>query len=184
MELKKRKRSASFGKEVDLDGLWADVRSLDTSFLPFRNETIDKWNQKVQVASGTASLQKKFKVINQVSRFFDILFSNRAAHRPLSSQSVLSQIQHILNDKDRLIKRSQLKRSEYKIFGSNGSELSGPNEESKGDAHLSEYHSEIYDDDDFYQELLKELIESRMADTGEIVCFVFRKNADVFCAAR
>ena len=93
-------------------------------------------------------------------------------HWPRPLQSVLSQIQHILNDKERLIKRSQLKRSEYKIFGSVSSELSGPKDESNGDAHLSEYHTDIYDDDDFYQELLKELIESRMADTGEMLFLI------------
>lgn len=39
-----------------------------SSFLPFRNQTIEKWSNKVQVASGV-TLNKKFKAFDQVSLY-------------------------------------------------------------------------------------------------------------------
>ena len=62
---------------------------------PYRNEIIEKWNNKVQAANGI-SLQKKFKVINT---------------------SIVSQIQGLDNDRDRLIKRTRLNRSHAEIIG-------------------------------------------------------------------
>ena len=89
-----------------------------------------------------------------------------------TKKTVLSQIQQILNDQERLIKRSQLKRSDYKIFGQeNTPQDTKVEEEQNLDAHLSNYNTHIYDDDDFYQEMLKELIESRMVETGKCLCF-------------
>jgi protein AATF/BFR2 len=80
-------------------------------------------------------------------------------------QSVLSQIRMAMNDTEKLVKRSQLKRSEYNIIGESSAPENVENEEYR-DAHLSQYFEGLYDDDDFYQDLLKELIESRIADTG------------------
>ena len=71
------------------------MQELYDKFKPFRQETIDKWNNKVQIAAGLP-LNKKFKAINQ---------------------SVNTQIEQILNDKERLVKRTQLKRNDGKILG-------------------------------------------------------------------
>ena len=72
----------------------------------------------------------------------------------------------MLKDKERLVKRTQLKRSVYRILGtseedgaanSNGaSESSSSKEEERGgqaDTHLQEYDPEIFDDDDFYHQV-------------------------------
>lgn len=151
----KRKRSHSESNPTELlQSLWSEISPLDTTFIPFRNQTIEKWNNKVQMASGTPS-HKKFKAINQ---------------------SVLSQIKQILGDKDRLIKRTQLKRSEYRPLGEptkhEENEENGERQDNKADAHLSNHDTEIFDDNDYYQQLLKELIESRMADTGTSFLFL------------
>ncbi|CAG8516745.1 3568_t:CDS:2, partial [Paraglomus occultum] len=124
-----------------LDNLWGDMQELYDKFKPFRQATIDKWNNKVQIAAGLP-LNKKFKAINQ---------------------SVNTQIEQILNDKERLIKRTQLKRNDEKILGK---EKQNEREEEiilKGD----NYDKEIFDDTDFYQQLLRELIDSRMVDTDD-----------------
>ncbi|CAI2180668.1 2484_t:CDS:2 [Funneliformis geosporum] len=107
-------------------------------------QTIDKWSNKVQIASGIP-LNKKFKAINQ---------------------DVNTQIEQILQDKERLINRTQLKRNLDKILGKK--DYDEPNKDiKKHDEHLSNYDVEIFDDTDFYQQLLRELIESRMIDTDE-----------------
>jgi protein AATF/BFR2 len=80
-------------------------------------------------------------------------------------------------DKDRLVKRTQLKRSEYHILGSapqdqdDDEDMEDTKEKTPAtnqlDAHLSNHDQEIFDDADFYQQLLRELIESRMVDNDD-----------------
>ncbi|KAJ3162782.1 hypothetical protein HDU86_003756 [Geranomyces michiganensis] len=133
-----------------LEAVWADVQPLDAQFTPFRDQTIDKWNSKVQVATGIP-LQKKFKAINQ---------------------TVMSQINQILSDKSRLIKRSQLRRSDYLPLGqipTDDAADPGAQSNDTADAHLANYDEEIFDDGDYYQQLLKELIENRITDADDAV---------------
>ncbi|CAG8527309.1 9751_t:CDS:10 [Paraglomus brasilianum] len=127
-----------------LDYLWGDMQELYDKFNPFRQETIDKWNNKVQIAAGLP-LNKKFKAINQ---------------------SVNTQIEQILNDKERLVKRTQLKRNDGKILGKEKQNEREDETIVKGD-NLPNYDKEIFDDTDFYQQLLRELIDSRMVDTDD-----------------
>lgn len=42
------------------------------------------------------------------------------------------------------------------------------------DGHLADHDAEIFDDNDFYQQLLKELIESRMVDTDDPIALGMR----------
>ncbi|TPX67238.1 hypothetical protein SpCBS45565_g03944 [Spizellomyces sp. 'palustris'] len=147
---RKRKRDYT-NPSVLIQSIWQDIQPLDREFKDYRDKTIDKWNSKVQLASGIP-LQRKFKAINQ---------------------STLSQIKQILGDKDRLIKRTQLRRSDYRCLGetekSEADDQENEDSEGKGDAHLSNHDAEIFDDGDYYQQLLKELIETRMADTDDPV---------------
>ncbi|XP_076320482.1 protein AATF-like isoform X2 [Tachypleus tridentatus] len=121
------------------------------SFTNFRNATIHKWNEKTKLVTGKAS-RKNFSAFEQ---------------------SALKQIEQILMDKERLIKRTQLKRSVYKVLGKPEVEVSKEVEVSeqenlpKQEEHLKEYDSEIYDDDDFYHQLLRELIERKTVDVND-----------------
>ena len=63
--------------------------------------------------------------------------------------SVSRQIEHILADKKRLVKRTQLKRFAGDILGQ------------PDDGSRQEFNEEIFDDDDFYHKLLRELIERK-----------------------
>ena len=67
-----------------------------------------------------------------------------------------------------MIKRTQLKRSDYKILGVGETEPKNP----QNSDNLSNYYEYIYDDNDFYQEMLKELVESRIADSGNLLLFL------------
>jgi len=75
-----------------------------------------------------------------------------------SSQSTLKQIEFAMSDISKLRKRTQLKRSEYNVVGK-----VLPNEDNDG-KRVHEYDPEIYDDDDFYHQLLRDLIEYKSSD--------------------
>lgn len=123
------------------------------NFISFRNSTIQKWNEKTKVASN--KLNK-----NSFTAF---------------EQSTLKQIEQILSDKARLISRTQLKRSSYRILGKEkqNKEMavsqSGEEKVSSEDQHLKdyEYDVEIFDDDDFYHHLLREIIERKTIDIND-----------------
>ncbi|KAJ3274157.1 Sulfate permease 2 [Terramyces sp. JEL0728] len=141
----KRKRDED---DIDewLHSTWEEVlKPIESGFKKYKYDTIEKWNNKVQVAN-SVTLQKKFKVINQ---------------------SIVSQLQTIENDTERLVKRTQLNRGNYKT------EQEQQPEETR-DKHLNDYDKEIFDDGDYYQQLLKELIESRLTDTEDPVLLGMR----------
>ncbi|CAG8557439.1 10112_t:CDS:10 [Acaulospora morrowiae] len=132
--------------------LWKDIQEMHNMFLPHRTQIIEKWNNKVQIASGIP-LNKKFKAINQ---------------------SANVQIEQALGDRERLVKRTQLKRNSDKILGKDEQKLQDNDDSKKHDEQLFNYDLEIFDDTDFYQQLLRELIESRMIDTDDPVAFTMR----------
>ena len=69
--------------------------------------------------------------------------------------SVLSHINHVLEDKQRLRKRTRLKRTAYKILGAtiNRKQEKMEEDESGSNSHLKDYNDEIFDDDDFYHQV-------------------------------
>ncbi len=68
-------------------------------------------------------------------------------------------ILQVLKDKERLRKRTQLKRSVYRILGeSEDTEDTKPEGGNEGpdqdrDLHLKDYNENIFDDDDFYHQV-------------------------------
>ncbi|KAM9292309.1 protein AATF-like [Gastrophryne carolinensis] len=115
-------------------------------FKTFRNCTLQKWHDKTKL-SGKIS-----KGLNA------------------SDRSILMQIEQIMMDKERLLRRTQTKRSLYTILGKCEPETtpeSALNEEMdiqaerKLNAQVKDLDEEIFDDDDFYHQLLRELIERR-----------------------
>ncbi|KAI8333801.1 apoptosis antagonizing transcription factor-domain-containing protein [Choanephora cucurbitarum] len=149
-----RKRHLEDDDEDYLESLWNDISQINDVFVPFRNSTLEKWSNKVQAAAG-ARLNKKFKAFDQ---------------------NIMTQIDNALADKPSLIKRTQLQRSDYKVLGKavisleEEQQQQGEDAEDTGkkpDRHLNTYDVEIFDDQDFYQQQLRELIESRMVDTDD-----------------
>ncbi|KAK0181250.1 hypothetical protein PV327_003549 [Microctonus hyperodae] len=107
-------------------------------YTPYRNSMIQLWNDKTRVASGN---------INKGT-----------------NQSIVKQIEFILNDKMKVIRKTQLKRSEYEVIGKKNKNETTDNERGN-----KEYDPEIYDDDDFYHQLLRELIQHKSADITDPV---------------
>jgi protein AATF/BFR2 len=135
-ELNNKKRKESARKRIKLSEFEGVLAKNHKAYIDFRNSVIQKWNDKTKIASG--------------------IISKRA------DQSILSQIEFILKDKEKLLKKTQLKRSEYDIIGKDASSLED------NDGHrVQEYDSEIYDDDDFYHQLLRDLIECKSADVTD-----------------
>lgn len=118
------------------------------AFKSFRDSTIQKWNDKTRLATA-------------------------ANIKNTPTNTILQQISYILSDREKLVRRTQLKRSEYDIIGYKKAEEI----EQSGDANPvpkdrkdnDEYISEIFDDSDFYHQLLRELIECKSVDISDPV---------------
>nr|CAD7602462.1 unnamed protein product [Timema genevievae] len=118
-------------------------------FLSYRNLTIQKWNDKTRVAVG-----------NLGNRNFSAF-----------EQSTVKQIEQILSNKPRLIRRSQMKRSVYDVLCQEPAsaeklelDASPDGRTAKVEEREKEYDVEIFDDTDFYHQLLRELIERKSTD--------------------
>lgn len=141
--LKKKRKLEDYEKEIFTS---------HKSFKTFRDTTIQKWNEKTRLASVT-----------------------NIKNTP--TNTILQQISYILSDREKLVKRTQLKRSEYEIVGykkpsneenqeEKGAEVNPVMKSRKDD---DEYIPEIFDDSDFYHQLLRELIECKSADISDPV---------------
>jgi protein AATF/BFR2 len=87
------------------------------------------------------------------------------------NRTVVEQVRSIMADEDSAMKRVRLKRSQYRVIGSLQSasvqvhEQRPPVEDGDDDAAVAndateKYDAEIYDDADFYQVLLRDLINA------------------------
>ena len=128
-----RKRKKSMG----LSEYCEHITKRHAAFEHFKDTTTKKWSEKTRLTAGKV----KSKSFNSFDR------------------STLNQIKQILCDKERLIKRTQLKRSSYRILGK--SEVTGNKSMEQCNVHLKDYDAEIFDDDDFYHQLLREFIERK-----------------------
>ncbi|XP_023678690.1 protein AATF [Paramormyrops kingsleyae] len=118
------------------------------AFKPYRNGTLQKWHDKTCLTMGKTG--KGFGAFDR---------------------NILTQVEQVLSEPERLIRRTQIKRSEYRVLGGPSSASPGPapggatteGEELalKANAHLKDLDQEIFDDDDFYHQLLRELIDRK-----------------------
>ncbi|XP_030818293.1 protein AATF [Camarhynchus parvulus] len=117
-------------------------------FRSYRNSTLQKWHDKTKLATG--KMGKGFGALER---------------------SVLAQIEHVLLDRERLLRRTQTRRSLYTVLGRQEPQPApapqpGPDNSevlpaSDSNRHLKDIDEEIFDDDDFYHQLLRELIERK-----------------------
>nr|XP_031828453.1 protein AATF [Nomia melanderi] len=122
-----------FNMQLKLSNYETIINNNHKSYTNYRDSVIQKWNEKTKIASG--KLNKN------------------------TNQTTLKQIEFMLSDKEKLYKRTQLRRSEYNIIGKKE-----PLKDKNEDRGVQEYDSEIYDDDDFYHQLLRDLIEHKSTD--------------------
>ncbi|KAG7483646.1 hypothetical protein MATL_G00040590 [Megalops atlanticus] len=118
------------------------------AFQPYRDATLQKWHDKTRLTMG--KMGKGFAAFDR---------------------NILTQVEQVLMDKERLLRRTQTKRSEYRVLGraepaapapaGPAAEKEGEEVALKANAHLKDLDEEIFDDDDFYHQLLRELIERK-----------------------
>lgn len=106
-----------------------------TEYRPYVHSVVQKWYDRTKTFSTINSKQNK----------------------NLSDFNVVKKIENILANKSELIKKTQLYKGGYKLFGDEDDEIPIMNE---GDVRENQvYKTEIYDDTDFYHQILRELIE-------------------------
>ncbi|KAI8806838.1 apoptosis-antagonizing transcription factor [Cladochytrium replicatum] len=141
-ETRKRPRE----DDQDVDETWTQLDDLDVGFESFRWSAIDKWSAKVGRGAGAGAGDKKFKAVDV---------------------GVSEQIRRVMSDRDRILKRTRLRRGDYKVLGKKEEGGDGDFVGGAVDARLADYDNEIFDDTDFYEQLLKEFIDSRMTDVDD-----------------
>lgn len=148
VEEKKKQKMAPPKRKLEMDDYPGFMAKRFADFTVYRNRTLQKWHDKTKLASG--KLGKGFGAFER---------------------SILTQIDHILMDKERLLRRTQTKRSVYQVLGKPEpaaqpvpESLPGQLEilpQAPANSHLKDLDEEIFDDDDFYHQLLRELIERK-----------------------
>lgn len=141
------KQSHKKRKLKDYEG---DISTSHKAFKSFRDTTIQKWNEKTRIATA-------------------------ANIKNTPTNTILQQVSFILSDRNKLIRRTQLKRSEYDIIGYEKDSIednkNGTNDNvnpvTRDRKENDEYIPEIFDDSDFYHQLLRELIECKSADISD-----------------
>ncbi|KAL5671451.1 hypothetical protein ACJX0J_015757, partial [Zea mays] len=113
---------------------WSEVQRLQARITTFRNTEIDKWHRKIQVTTGAAALKGKLHAFNQ---------------------NISDQVAGYMRDPSRMINRMYLTNSAVRVFGKDVGE---PGTAEEG--HIMEGDPELIDDSEFYQQLLKEFLES------------------------
>ncbi|KAF5294094.1 hypothetical protein FQR65_LT10918 [Abscondita terminalis] len=117
-------------KKLKLNDYKYEISKRFDSYRDYRNSVLQKWHDKTKIASNNSE----------------------------SVYSIIQQLNHVLNSKDKLIKSTQLIRTDYGIVGEKL-------ESNKESGHT--YNSNIFDDTDFYHHLLRELIEFKSADVTD-----------------
>ncbi|KAJ3059603.1 hypothetical protein HDU98_004414, partial [Podochytrium sp. JEL0797] len=169
-----------------LTQLWKTISSFDTSFSHFRDSTLEKWSNKVMASAALNVNQgKKFKAINQsaVAQIRSVLSDKeRLVKRTRLVRSgggkdgsgrhlgyVAPETQAEADaaasvESGEVVKR---KTDLEEVEELHEKELSRKNKSNASDLHLSNFDEEVFDDGDYYQQLLKELIEGRLLETDD-----------------
>jgi protein AATF/BFR2 len=96
------------------------------SYTNFRNQVLQKWHDRTKTAKDTKN--------------------------PAANLNIITKIENALLNKNELVRKSQLYRGDYDIYGVDKPE---PSDETQNEMQIPE----IFDDSEFYHQLLRELIE-------------------------
>uniref|UniRef100_A0A8R1ESP7 AATF-Che1 domain-containing protein n=1 Tax=Caenorhabditis japonica TaxID=281687 RepID=A0A8R1ESP7_CAEJA len=119
---------------TSLKTLEKNLQKLDTSLDKFRSTTITKWYNRTRLLSSKSMNNTDFSVFEK--------------------GSILGQIQKVLGDEEKLVKKVRTNRSGVPRIG----------HVHAGDSVVD---NEIFDDSDFYQTLLKKMLESRSSQNSQ-----------------
>lgn len=127
--------------EDDLDEQWRTIAERGERFGKWQAMVLEKWHERTQIGVTSG---KKFKAVNL---------------------GVVRQIEQALEDKQRLIKRTRQRRTMGRVLGEPRKEEGTAQGMREGSARAAEKEKdeldeEVFDDADFYGDLLRELIDS------------------------
>ncbi|XP_023639686.1 putative uncharacterized protein DDB_G0270496 isoform X2 [Capsella rubella] len=129
---------------------WQRISNLQQRMSVFRNKAVDKWQRRTQVTTGAAAIKGKLHAFNQ---------------------NVSEQVASYMRDPSRMIKQMQQSRSTVDIFGTVPGEAMEPTQEGK----QLEGDPELIEDAEFYQQLLKEFIETIDPASSEAAYYAMKK---------
>ncbi|XP_010457201.1 PREDICTED: putative uncharacterized protein DDB_G0270496 isoform X1 [Camelina sativa] len=129
---------------------WQQIADLQKRMSVFRNKAVDKWQRRTQVTSGAAAIKGKLHAFNQ---------------------NVSEQVASYMRDPSRMIKQMQQSRSTVAVFGTVPGESMEPNQEER----QLEGDPELIEDAEFYQQLLKEFIETIDPASSEAAYYAMKK---------
>ena len=110
--------------------MWKEIDIVNRDIYAHDRRVVQKWDEKIRLQSSTN--QKALKAVNR---------------------TVLSQIDALMADKDKIVERTRMHPTPVKVIGKRPQ-----TKIDKGNSAL--YDEEVYDDNDFYQMQLKEFISS------------------------
>ncbi|CAM6034316.1 unnamed protein product [Sphagnum compactum] len=120
------------GKQSSVtESVWNCINSVHASIVPYRNNSVDRWQRKTQLSTGAAAVKGKLRAFNQ---------------------SISQQVASVMRDPHKLIERMRLQQSSVHVLGQ---VIIGFHTASFDDG-----NPETFDDSDFYQQLLREFLES------------------------
>ncbi|XP_010443950.1 PREDICTED: putative uncharacterized protein DDB_G0270496 isoform X1 [Camelina sativa] len=129
---------------------WQQIADLQKRMSVFRNKAVDKWQRRTQVTSGAAAIKGKLHAFNQ---------------------NVSEQVASYMRDPSRMIKQMQQSRSTVAVFGTVPGESMERNQEER----QLEGDPELIEDAEFYQQLLKEFIETIDPASSEAAYYAMKK---------
>ncbi|XP_068637579.1 uncharacterized protein [Aristolochia californica] len=141
---------ASSAADSEIDEMWSRIHRMNRSIVQFRNSSIDKWQRKTQVTTGAAAFKGKLHAFNQ---------------------NISDQVAAFMRDPSRVIERMQLRRSSVSIIGEVAGETVNVTEEGRN----VDGDPELLDDSEFYQQLLKEFLESCDLTSSETTFYALKK---------
>ena len=132
-------------KKRKLNEYCAVLTANQAAFSAERDGLIQKWNEKTRMFATHGK-------------------SGGGANKSFAAMetSTLGQIQQILSNRPRLVARTQIKRSNYEILATSSAEVV---DSTTGG--LNEVNVNIFDDDDFYHQLLRDLIDRKTNSSSD-----------------
>lgn len=130
---------------------WSKIFNFHNRIAPFRNNSIEKWHRRTQVATGAAAFSGKLSAFNQ---------------------SVADQVTGYMRDPNRMIRQMQLRRSSVGVYG----KVPGEHENTTEEDENTNGDPELLDDSEFYQQLLKEFFETCDPATSEAAFHSLKKQ--------
>lgn len=158
----KQQNQSRLKRKLDVEEVEETLSKRHKEFQRFRNDTLSKWDEKTRLTQG------KIKAKNFSA--FEV--------------SVLKQIEQILVNRERLVKRLHQQRSAYRILGKPSNDTDrktgdeGVVEDDDDDVEIklkqrnkpeTEVNPEIIDDNDFYHVCLRDLIEMKQNEETDPV---------------